>query len=58
MCELIDEAIVGLCFEIHRSIKNGVYSILEQSDEKMQVLYCNLLKHFRYALLTYGNMPV
>lgn len=36
VCELIDEAIVGLCFEIHRSIKNGVYSILEQSDEKIR----------------------
>ena len=37
MCELIDEAIVSLCFDIHRSIKRGVYSVLEQPDEKMQV---------------------
>ena len=35
VCELIDEAIVSLCFDIHRSIKHGAYSVLEQSDEKM-----------------------
>lgn len=38
VCELIDEAIVGLCFDIHRSIKRGAYGVLEQSDEHMFVL--------------------
>ncbi|CAH3130986.1 unnamed protein product [Pocillopora meandrina] len=33
--ELIDEAIVGVCLDIHRSVKQGVYSVLEQSDEKI-----------------------
>ena len=30
--ELIDEAILGLCFDIHRSIKRGVFTCIEQSD--------------------------
>ncbi|KAK2565033.1 Ataxin-7-like protein 3 [Acropora cervicornis] len=29
LCELIDEAIVGLCFDIHRSIKRGAYEVVE-----------------------------
>lgn len=33
--ELIDEAIVSVCLDIHRSVKQGVYSVLEQSDEKI-----------------------
>ena len=41
VCELIDEAIVGFCFDLHRSIKRGAYSVLEQSDEKMLVSTSN-----------------
>lgn len=50
VCELIDEAIVGLCFDIHRSIKRGAYGVLEQSDEHMmkqfEVVECEGLDIF------------
>ncbi|RMX54090.1 hypothetical protein pdam_00014825 [Pocillopora damicornis] len=44
--ELIDEAIVGVCLDIHRSVKQGVYSVLEQSDEKMLVSSTFTLAYF------------
>ncbi|XP_068715784.1 ataxin-7-like protein 3 isoform X1 [Montipora foliosa] len=54
-CELIDEVIVGLCFDIHRSIKRGVYSVLEQSDEHMrkqfEVVECE-------GLDVFGQVPL
>lgn len=46
MNELIDEAIVGVCLDIHRSVKQGVYSVLEQSDEKMLVSSTFALTYF------------
>ena len=46
MNELIDEAIVGVCLDIHRSVKQGVYSVLEQSDEKMLVSSTFTLAYF------------
>ncbi|KAJ7369739.1 Ataxin-7-like protein 3 [Desmophyllum pertusum] len=53
--ELIDEAIVSVCFDIHRSIKRGVYSVLEQSDEKImkqfEVVECD-------GLDVFGQVPL